>query len=132
MTVKVTEQIMERHMSKVDFLQGRDLSSLDPKTLCELATKAREDRLKAMKAVFENDPVYENFAYNVSSAAVESIKMSLIATLTKGGGMKDVESLIGFIMADALVFSYNILQDSISESWWERQVNKIEEKPEEI
>ena len=50
-------------------------------------------------------------------------------SLAKGGGLKEVEEQIKFIMVDSLVFSYNILQDCISESWWERQMNiKTEEK----
>ena len=41
MTVKVTEAILERHMSKVDFLQGQEISSLDPEKLMELSVEAK-------------------------------------------------------------------------------------------
>lgn len=127
MTVKVTEAILERHMSNVDFLHGEEISSLDPEKLMKLSAEAKRSRLAMIKAVFDADPVYANFAMNISSAASESVKIALITSLAKGGGFKEVEELISFIMVDSLIFSYNILQDCISESWWERQVNKIEE-----
>ena len=76
-----------------------------------------------IQIVFDADPVYADFAKNISSAASESIKIALITSLAKGGGLTEVENLIRFIMIDSLIFSYNILQDCISESWWERQVN---------
>ena len=123
MTVKVTEAILERHMSKVDFLQGQEISSLDPEKLMELSVEAKKSRIDMIQTVFDADPVYADFAKNISSAASESIKIVLITSLAKGGGLTEVENLIRFIMIDSLIFSYNILQDCISESWWERQVN---------
>jgi len=123
MTVKVTEAILERHMSKVDFLQGQEISSLDPEKLMELSVEAKKSRIDMIQTVFDADPVYADFAKNISSAASESIKIALITSLAKGGGLTEVENLIRFIMIDSLIFSYNILQDCISESWWERQVN---------
>jgi len=123
MTVKVTEAILERHMSKVDFLQGQEISSLDPEKLMELSVEAKKSRIDMIQTVFDADPVYADFAKNISSVASESIKIALITSLAKGGGLTEVENLIRFIMIDSLIFSYNILQDCISESWWERQVN---------
>ena len=128
MTVKVTKSILDRHTSKIDFLQGQEISSVDPQKLMELSKEAKESRLGAIKAVFDSDPIYAEFALNISNAAAESIKIALITSLAKGGGFREVEEMINFIMVDSLIFSYNILQDCISESWWERQVNKIEEK----
>ena len=130
MTVKVTEAILERHMSKVDFLQGQEISSLDPEKLMELSVEAKKSRIDMIQTVFDADPVYADFAKNISSAASESIKIVLITSLAKGGGLTEVENLIRFIMIDSLIFSYNILQDCISESWWERQMmsGKTEEK----
>lgn len=128
MTVKVTEAILERHMGKVDFLQGREISSLDPQKLAEISEEARKTRFGMIKAVFDADPIYANFALNISNAAAESIKMALISSLAKGGGFTEVEDQIKFIMVDSLTFSYNVLQDCMSESWWESQMSKTEGK----
>ena len=129
MTVKVTKAILDRHTSKIDFLQGQEISSLDSEKLMELSKKAKESRMEAIKSVFDSDPIYAEFALNISSAASESIKIALITSLAKGGGFREIEEMINFIMVDSLIFSYNILQDCISESWWERQMNiKTEEK----
>jgi hypothetical protein len=128
MTVKVTEAILERHMSTVDFLKGKEMSSIDPEKLMELATQAKESRFNMIKKVMDDDSVYARFVANISDAAAESIRIGIMMSLAKGGGLREVEEQIKFIMIDSLVFSYNILQDCISESWWERQVNKIEDK----
>jgi hypothetical protein len=127
MTVKVTEAILERHMKTVDFLNGKEMSSMDPTKLMELAKEAKESRFNMIKKVLEDDPVYARFLANISDAAAESVKIGIMMSLAKGGGLNEVEEQIKFIMVDSLVFSYNILQDCISESWWERQVNKVEE-----
>jgi hypothetical protein len=127
MTVKVTEAILERHMKTVDFLDGKEMSSMDPMKLMELAKEAKESRFNMIKKVLEDDPVYARFLANISDAAAESVKIGIMMSLAKGGGLNEVEEQIKFIMVDSLVFSYNILQDCISESWWERQVNKVEE-----
>jgi hypothetical protein len=131
MTVKVTEAVLERHMENVNFLKGQEMSSVDPEKLMELAQEAKESRFKVIKKVIDNDSVYARFVANISEAAAESIKIGIMMSLMKGGGLKEVEEQIKFIMVDSLVFSYNLLQDSISESWWERQVNKIEGNTEE-
>jgi hypothetical protein len=127
MTVKVTEAILERHMKTVDFLDGKEMSSMDPMKLMELAKEAKESRFNMIKKVLEDDPVYARFLANISDAAAESVKIGIMMSLAKGGGLNEVEEQIKFIMVDSLVYSYNILQDCISESWWERQVNKVEE-----
>ena len=129
MTVKVTEAILERHMKTVDFLKDQEMSSMNPEKLMELATKAKESRFSMIKKVLDEDPVYARFLANISDAAAESVKIGIMMSLAKGGGLNEVEEQIKFIMVDSLVFSYNILQDCISESWWERQMNiKTEEK----
>jgi len=128
-TVKVTEAVLERHMKTVDFLQGQEMSSIDPEQLMKLAEEAKKSRFTMIKKVMEDDSVYARFVANISEAAAESVKIGIMMSLAKGGGLNEVEEQIKFIMVDSLVFSYNILQDCISESWWERQMNiKTEDK----
>ena len=128
MTVKVTEAILERHMKTVDFLKGKEMSSMEPDKLMELAQEAKESRFSMIKKVLDDDSVFANFVANISEAAAESVKIGIMMSLAKGGGLNEVEAQIKFIMVDSLVFSYNILQDCISESWWERQIAPDSEK----
>jgi len=129
MTVKVTEAILERHMDTVNFLKGQEMEGIDPEKLMELAAKAKESRFSMIKKVIDEDPIYARFLANISEAAAESIKIGIMMSLAKGGGLNEVEEQVKFIVVDSLVFSYNILQDCISESWWEKQMNiKTEEK----
>ena len=128
-TVKVTEAILERHMKTVDFLKGKTMEEINPEKLLELAKEAKESRFGMIKRVLDDDSVFARFVANISEAAAESVKIGIMMSLAKGGGLNEVEEQIKFIMVDSLVFSYNILQDCISESWWERQMNiKTEDK----
>ena len=75
------------------------------------------------------DYSFENVLLHVKRSTLEKYSQPiLISSLAKGGGFKEVEDQIKFIMVDSLTFSYNVLQDCISESWWESQMSKTEGK----